>query len=367
MANKRYGIITHYMVHNHGALLQLTGLIRVFQKKGINASALQFEKNYDFLGHELRAKYDISIKSVGIYVKYLMNEGIKKTWYNYRKSKTLKAFRKAAGIIGKYYTDERNMDAVVVGSDEVFALHAGPTPVFFGHALPTKKVFAYAGCFGPTTYDDVLEKNCEAFVKSGLQAMCGISVRDENSRIVVEKLIGINPKLVCDPVLLYGYEDEISKMSRPIKDKYLLIYAYDGRMDSPEEIAAIKAYTKAHGLKTLSPGFYHPWVDINVDVDPVNLLAYFKYASGVVTDTFHGSVMSIITDASMAVCTRDSNHFKLYNLLSEYGLEERIVQSWSKLADVLNASVDFTPVREQVKVRRADAMKYLDEMIERTI
>ncbi len=363
----RYGIITHYMVHNHGALLQLTALVRVLHKKEIEASALQFEKNYDFLGREIRAKYDISIRSVGIYINYLWKEGLKKTWYNFRKSRTLNRYRASSHIIGKYYTDEKNMDAVIVGSDEVFALHTGPTLVFFGHALPSRKVFTYAGCFGPTTYEDVVEKQCKAFVGSGLKAMCGISVRDENSRIAVEKLIDINPKLVCDPVLLYGYEEEIAKMERPVRGKYLLVYAYDGRMDSPEEVTAIKAYAKSKGLKTLSPGFYHPWVDYNVDVDPVNLLAYFKYASGVITDTFHGSVMSIITDASMAVCTRDSNHFKLFNLLAEYGLENRIVKTWDMLTKVLDKPIDFNPVHEQIRIRRADAMSYLDEMIAKEV
>ena len=138
-------------------------------------------------------------------------------------------------------------------------------------------------------------------------------------------------------------------------------------MDTPEEVVAIKNYAKIHGLKTLSPGFYHPWVDINANVDPVNLLGYFKYASAVITDTFHGSVMSIITDVSIAVRTRDSNHFKLYNLLAEYGLEDRIVTSWDKLDTVLNLPIDFNYVHEQVKARRADSMAYLDEMIAKEV
>ena len=91
---KKYGIVTHYMVHNHGAVLQLTALIRTLKKKGIEASALQFEKSYDFMGHAVRAKYEISIKSVGIYIKYLMSEGFRKTWYNFRKSRTLSHFKK---------------------------------------------------------------------------------------------------------------------------------------------------------------------------------------------------------------------------------------------------------------------------------
>ena len=63
----KYGIITHYDVHNHGALLQLYGLEQVLKNLGIEAFALQYDKNYDFLGHEMKSKYEISLKSIGIY------------------------------------------------------------------------------------------------------------------------------------------------------------------------------------------------------------------------------------------------------------------------------------------------------------
>ena len=56
----KIGIITHYDVHNHGALLQLNALIQVLRTTfDADAKALQYDKNYDFLGHELKAKYVI--------------------------------------------------------------------------------------------------------------------------------------------------------------------------------------------------------------------------------------------------------------------------------------------------------------------
>lgn len=45
----KYGIITHYAVHNHGATLQLNGLKKMLKHEfDIDAQALQFETNYDF-------------------------------------------------------------------------------------------------------------------------------------------------------------------------------------------------------------------------------------------------------------------------------------------------------------------------------
>ena len=66
----KIGIITHYDVHNHGALLQLNALIQVLKKEfNAEAKALQYDKNYDFLGVELKAKYVLSFKSIKISIQ----------------------------------------------------------------------------------------------------------------------------------------------------------------------------------------------------------------------------------------------------------------------------------------------------------
>lgn len=360
---KKIGIITHYDVHNHGALLQLTGLIRVLAEKGIEAKALRFDKNYDFMGHALKAKYDVSVKSFGIYFKYLRDKGVGCTRYNYRKRATLNRYKADTGIIGDYYSESARLDAVIVGSDEVFALHTGPTPVFFGHCLPTDNVISYAGSFGPTTVADVDRLHCRQLISSGLGAMKAVTVRDANSADVVENLLGSRPRIVVDPVLLYGYKKEISTLPKPPHADYLLVYAYDNRMNDPEEVNAIKAYAKSHGLRTLSPGFYHSWCDVNVDTDPIGLLAYFRNATEVVTDTFHGSVMSIITGAKLAVKTRESNHFKLSNLLAEYGISDRIFNDWGRLADTMAPDIDYGKVNREVEKRRSESMDILDAML----
>ena len=110
----KYGIITHYDVHNHGALLQLNALIRVLRGLGIEAKALQFEKNYDFMGHSMKAKYEISIKSLSIYLKFLAKRGVKSTLFNYQKRRLLNDFRKDQHLIGPYYTEWGELDGVVV-------------------------------------------------------------------------------------------------------------------------------------------------------------------------------------------------------------------------------------------------------------
>ena len=358
----KYGIITHYDVHNHGALLQLNGLKRVLSQFGIDAYALQFDKNYDFLGHALKAKYDISIKSIGIYLKFILEKGLPCFFYNFNKRKTLSRFKLQAKLIGDYYTECGELDAVVVGSDEVFALHTGPTPAFFGHALPSKKVFAYGGCFGPTNINDIDRCHCRAFVESGLKSMVGLGMRDANSVDIAQKLTGREVELVCDPVILYGYEKELSGAIRPFDKKYMIVYAYDNRLNDEYEYRNIKLFAKKHNLVTVSPGFYHKWVDKNVDCNPVELLSWFKYAECVVTDTFHGCVMSIITEREMAIKLRD-NANKLFNLMSEYEITDRCLDDNWNIESIFDKKVDWTKTKEQISQRRKASIDYIKRMI----
>ena len=135
----KIGIITHYDVHNHGAILQMNALIKVLRQKfNADAHALQFDKNYDFLGRELKAKYEIGIKSVGIYVRYLFDRGLKVFLFNVKKKGLFEEFKKRENLIGDYYSESENLDAVIIGGDIVIHKSAaGILDSLGGHADKT--------------------------------------------------------------------------------------------------------------------------------------------------------------------------------------------------------------------------------------
>lgn len=356
---KNIGIITHYDVHNHGALLQLNALINIMRLKGFEAEALRFDKNYDYLGSELKSKYEIGFNSIGIYAKYLLNKGFIQTFFNYRKRCILENFKKERQLVGEYYSKVQK-DLIIIGSDEVFALHTGPTHVFFGHGLFNSSIISYAASFGPTNLNDIQKKGCVGFIRSGLENMKAISVRDKNSSNIVKELTTISPTVVCDPVILYGYEKEIQSFGEINLPPYILVYAYDDNMNNPDEIFLIREFAKKNNLKIVSPGFYHDWVDYNINTDPIELLNYFKHSSFVITDTFHGSVMSIITNAQFSVITRGNSN-KLYNLLEEYGLQNRLIDG--NLDLLYQDKINFNRVNKEVNRRRILSMDFLNQSL----
>lgn len=359
----KYGIITHYNVHNHGASLQLNALIKVLKRDfSIDAQALQFETNYDFADKSVRDKHKISLKSVGYFFGYIKERGLKIFLFNIKKRKLFRIFNEREKLIGPKVKYSPHLDGIIVGSDEVFSLFAGPTPEFFGYKLPSNKVFSYAGCFGPTTIEDVRKVHCEKFVADGLNSMVGLSMRDQNSIAVAKEFTGREATLVCDPVILYGYEEELFNFTNPQLPKYLLVYAYESRLNEPKEYQAILDYAHKNEMIVVCPGFYHSWADKNINTDPVELLRYFKFAECVVTDTFHGCVMSLISRTDMAVIIRD-NANKLVNLLEEYELLDRQLNESMKLDDIFAMKIDWKKTNLQITQRRKASMDYLKEMI----
>ena len=153
----KFGIVTHYHISNHGAVLQLQALINVLASQGIEAKALRFDKLFDFVDEGLTKKYRISFQSIPFYLKFLMKNGLGKTLFNLRKVRKFNHYKIESGIIGAYYSRSEHLDGVVVGSDEVFAIHTGPNPIYWGHACPINHVFAYAASFGPTTINEIRE------------------------------------------------------------------------------------------------------------------------------------------------------------------------------------------------------------------
>ena len=287
----------------------------------------------------------------------MFEKGVPNILYNYKKTRVLNSYRSSNLPLGKRF-DEFDGDMVIIGSDEVFSLEIGYNPCLYGIGVNVSKKISYAGCFGPTTIEDIKKKGLTEKIKDGLSAMQAISVRDRNSQQVVEQLTGKDATLVCDPVIMYGYENEMNLFTPADKD-YIVVYAYDRSMQDEKEISAIKVFAKKHNKRVYSVAYHHNWCDKNIQATPNELLGWIKNADCVITDTFHGSVLSIVCNTPMIVKLR-GNKNKLAFLLEEYELTDRIISEFEELETVYNQPVDFISVNSHVNERRAASRQFID-------
>ena len=267
--------------------------------------------------------------------------------------------------------EQTRFDLMVIGSDEVFnccqACGTGYTPQLFGRIKPeiATRVVTYAASFGFSTLSMLKHYGVADDITEMLQADDAISVRDVNSQDIVEALTGSRPPLHLDPVLIYGFKKEIdSYTKRPCSEKYLIVYTYAERIRSKAEIKAIKEYAKRHNLKIFSIFCWYIWVDqIIIPENPMDVLMWFKHADCIVTDTFHGTIFSIITHSRFATFIRPSNKNKLTSLLDSTGLPMQAVESISQLTDILNQVPDYNNVEKLLDSERIRTNAFLKSQL----
>ena len=343
-------------VKNYGSFLQAFSL-----KSNIEALGHQCEFVNIVPGEQL-GDYKISkFHKIHLLAERLRGWDFAKRFkYIYQfQSRFSKEFLPELGVKKGVTTD--HFDTVIIGSDEVFNCAQktwfGFSKQLFGEGLNANRVITYAASFGATTVPKLEKLGIKDIVAGLLNKLDSISVRDANSVKVVETLTGNVPNKNVDPVLIYDYTKHMPT-SVDLKD-YMIVYTYPGRITDKNEIKAIRSYAKSKGLLLVSIGHYFPWCDKTIVPHPFEVLAYFKNATCIVTDTFHGSVFSIKFNKQFCTIVRGMNSNKLSYLLEQFGLSERIANHVTKLPSIMDAKIDYSPVNTLIEKEKERSLDYL--------
>lgn len=248
--DKKIGIMSMQRIINYGSFLQAYGLKKMIES--ISKSEVEFV-DYRFgtdITDRLKRKQE---RTESVMDKVLKN----RTPWNYLKKmqffkeieRRLIQDLKAMGVDELNY--DCRVDTLVIGSDEVFNC-LQPYPVgyskqLFGDGFEGNKLVSYAASFGSTRYEDLVETGIVQEIKTMLSKFAAISVRDENSAHIVKQLLGYDPEIHMDPVLMYDFAQEIAEYKTSEKD-YIILYAYTGRL-SREEECYIKKFANLGGRR----------------------------------------------------------------------------------------------------------------------
>lgn len=102
-----------------------------------------------------------------------------------------------------------------------------------------------------------------------------------------------------------------------------------------------------------------------MDCSPFEVLAYFRNAEEVITDTFHGSIFSVITHRPFTTLIRKSvrnsygNEEKLSDLLERLNLADRMTTKIEDAETINEKAIDYIKVDELLKAHREVAREYL--------
>ena len=357
--NMKIGILTHYEVNNQGAQLQMYALSSFLRSLGHETVILTYKKNFDLIPEEA-TKNNVSLSSVPYYIEnYLIKKGPGLFAHNAMKYEKLKAFRNGYFVYEPY--DSEDLDAVVIGSDEVYSIDVGINEMMYGIGINCEKKISYAPSFGKAKISDLITYNCIDMIRTGLSGMTSLSARDKHTHEMIQDLTGKEVPIVCDPVILLDF-NEIPKQKNRIRKPYVLIYSYDANMKDPDEYKAIINFAQRHNLLTVSAGTYHKWCDINITCDPLEWIQYFRDAEFVITDTFHGFVTALKTEKPFAVYVRNTiSPYKMRSLMEQTGTQDREFTSFTfaALEKLYMQQIDYQAVNESLNKIRTAGETYL--------
>lgn len=271
----------------------------------------------------------------------------------------IKDFQQNELDLNEKYNHE-NYDLVVVGSDEVFIAAKYICLQLYGKVNNAKNVVAYAAASGMAQFDNISKNDIET-VRNALSNYKFMSVRDEHTRKYISELYSGDIQMHIDPVLAGELRNRIHK---PVNRKpYMIVYAYAERIQNPDEIQAIKQYAKKKGLDIVCLGGQQLWAEKFVPLSPFDMLDYFYNAECVVTDTFHGTVFSIINHCRFAVLKRKSNRFKIDGVLKNFGLSEHLTPDMGDLQNILEKEIDYDAVDSILEKEGERTREYLKQCI----
>lgn len=370
----KVGILTMHRVYNYGSFMQSYALKRTIEKMGHVVEFRDFRPGIARHRGSKVSKPGTLDKIAKIPAKLAnLGDTLRKRRFRQQMDNCFRQQCWPLLDVPERPNHDLKADAMIIGSDEVFNYtqnHAfGYVPCLFGHDINAPIIASYAASAGYANWHDVEADDMANELASGFRKMQHIAVRDENTRKFVEQCIGMSPTMVVDPTLIYDFGDDIAK-EPVIKPGYLLVYAYEGRMESEEEVNTIRAFAKQKGLRIVSPGFYHEWCDENLVVTPFELLRVFADASYVLTDTFHGSIFAMLTGGKFATLIRDhsewgSNANKVRYLLEQFGMQSRILRQIEDMSGVLDEPAPYDEFLRRQAEWKETSLKYLQRVLGR--
>lgn len=304
--------------------------------------------------------------------KYAENMHIRHRMYQDFNQKWLKFFPRV-DCWNALSQQSTTCDYVVVGSDQLWRPSNIAGCYFTLEFVPDNVVkIALSTSFGVSELPKPLHKHAKRF----LSRMDSISVREDTGVKIVKMLIGRDIPVVCDPTMLLDAEQwkVIQEDSPFIDGDYILIYFMGENTQHREFVKRLKAETGYKIVGLMHGATYVPGDEGLADIEPYNVgpsefINLIRNAKYMCTDSFHGTVFSILNETRFFSFRRyeDNSEFstndRLHTLLKWTDLSERMLYGNEDVKESMELRIDWDNVRKKVADRRASSMEYLTKAL----
>ena len=359
----KIGILTFCEANNYGAMCQAFALQYFLKNNGFDATLLRYRNRSIYIQYHFRRASES--KTMMTFLKRNIN-----VLLNFKRNCKFALFRKTLPITRILNREDlvsysNHLDALVVGSDQVWnPRNTGNDKTFLlDYETKCAKKIAYAASIANTSFFMEFGNDAIKHIKN----FTNISLREEEGVTFLKKY-GIRSTLVLDPVLLINANEWrriIKKKSMP-KARYIFVYQLKPDLNF---ITYLNELSSKTGLKIFILPYLYPCKrdarrlknkKILYDLSPNDFLYFLSNAEVVVTDSFHGTALSIALNKDFYVSldkSKNNTNSRMVNLLNICGLNDRIVDFGLSPA-VIN-KIDYLEVERKLDSYREISSTFL--------
>lgn len=378
----KVGICACYNTLNYGSMLQSFATEYIINELGYDCEFIRYRKKLTiiFVLKQIPRCFNLNLiydkktairKKVNLY----KNEYAKKIDQERREkfeqfqNNFYKKFSRVYYGYNDLKTGASSYSSVLVGSDQLWT-PGGLATNFYNLLFVPDKInkISYATSFGVSNIPFYQRKRTKKY----LMRIDHLSVREEKGKEIIAKLTGRKAKVVLDPTLLLTREqwDEAVPYERIIDKPYVFCY-FLGENNFHREVAS--DICEKTGLAIVTTPFLDSVVkcdvhfgDFRLAVGPDGFVNLIRNAKYVITDSFHGTVFSILYHKKFVTLNRyeegsQSRNSRIDNILTILGLENR--RSSCPDLDLLSEIINYDLVDEKISLLREDSLDFLREAL----
>lgn len=363
---KKIGIITYHRAFSYGAQLQAYALATYLKQLEFNAEVI----DYSDIGEGKRP--GISLISIKVFIKTLIsyilsipNEDKRRKRFEYFLNNYIPKSSKRYPTPDSIREIEKNYDFFITGSDQVWCplINLGDLNFLLNFVKDKNKKFAYAASFGVSQ----LEPEVFDIYKRCLSEFKRILIRENDGQKLIDEMLGYKPDIVLDPTFLIS-PLEWSKLSiYPFKKREKYILCFKIITATPIYYQYIRALHEMTGYKIIhidtSYRYKRVYGNLYSKGGPLEWLGLIENAAIVVTNSFHGTVFSILFHKPFyTVLNQNDRNSRIIELTKKFHLEDRLVCQQSPLPAKESIPVDYKGIERLI----IDSINESKELIKET-
>jgi hypothetical protein len=249
----------------------------------------------------------------------------------------------------------KQLDLLIVGSDEMWEVNNitfHTIPEYFGVGINAEKKATYAVSSNSTKTKD-LEKY--RFAIEGMRNFDYVAVRDQSTYDACFPYVNVKPVFTVDPTLILDMDKYIQETNM---NGYILCYTYTFE---PYMIEAVKKLAAATKKSIVVVGQQFEWADKCIPANAFEFLGLIKNSDFVVTDTFHGTTLSIALKKDFVAFAHKT---KVYRALELFDMLDRNVNEMDNLKKKYDEHIDYRKIYSNyIEPMRKQSLDYIDRIL----